>query len=300
MCEKASESMRVIQFDKRKYGHELFLDLGKLEESKAFFFEDTPHTVDFYELLFFQEASGTLQLDDQVIQLSNRQIVFASPYQRRIWKVDRSNIKGYYLIFENQFLEQFFADPYFVFRIQYFYNQHTPLHLSEDDVSFFNHQCAFEAMQMELADLKNDSNDFLRAFLLLILAGTNRKYAHTYGLSPDRVANTTAFQFKKLVEQRIRTLQKVGDYADLLNVSRVTINKMVKEQFRIPASQYIKTRLLTEVKRELLYTSKHVNEIAYDLNFSEPSSLIRFFKSTESRSPTEFRKAYQNVNSFIN
>lgn len=291
--------MKTFKFNKRKYQKEIYLDLGKFEKSPNFFFETLPHTVDFYELFFFEKANGFLKLDSQKIELKDNLIVFASPYQRRVWEIDRKDVKGHYLIFENQFLEQFFADPYFVFRIQYFYNSHTPLYLVEDDVSFFNHRCAFEAMENELANLKNDSEDFLRAFLLLILAGTNRKYAHLYGLSPDRISNSAAFEFKKMLEENIRKLQKVSEYANLLGVSRVTLNKVIKAQFNISASQLIKKRLLTEVKRELLYTTKNISEIAHELSFSEASSLIRFFRSEEVCSPTEYRHAYQNVNGFI-
>ena len=149
-------------------------------------------------------------------------------------------------------------------------------------------------MQKELTDIKSDSEDFLRAFLLLILAGTNRKYAHTYGLSPDRVSNITAFKFKELIEKNIRYTQKVEEYAAILKVSRISLNKIVTTQLYITASQFIKNRLLTDIKRELLYSSKNISEIAYELNFSEPQHLIRFFKEREQQTPSIFRSAYQN------
>ncbi|MEL6252983.1 MAG: AraC family transcriptional regulator [Bacteroidota bacterium] len=291
--------MKLFQFDKLKHGKELLMDVGRFEETPNFFFEETPHSVDFYEIFFFEKANGSFQLDDQLIPLSDNLIVFASPYQRRSWKVKRSSIKGHFMIFANQFLELFFTDPLFVFRLQFFYNNQTPLYMPEDKHSREYHSHALSSMMWELKHLRDDSEDFLRAFLLLILAGNNRRYYELYGLAPERRSSQEAYLFKKLVEDKIRIYQKVEDYARELRISRITLNKFVKSQFGVTATQFIKKRLLTEVKRELLFTEQSISEIAYELNFSEASSLIRFFQTHENQSPSAFRNAYQNVKHFI-
>lgn len=284
--------MKTFHFQRDKYGKELLMDLGQFEETPNFFFTEEPHTVDFYEIFFFRKAKGTLQLDNQILYLQNMQVVFASPYQRRIWNVQREDIQGYFLIFANNFLELLFTDPLFVFRLQYFHNHQIPLHVAESEISLFNHECAILAMRQELKNLRSDSEDLLRAFLLLMLAGLNRKYCQTYQLSPERRSNQEAYAFKKLLEQRIRTHQRVEDYAEELKVSRVTLNKIVKNQFGITAVQLIKQRLLTEVKRELLFTNKTISEIAYELNFSEPNHLMRFFKKQTQQTISEFKRVY--------
>ena len=291
--------MKTFKFHKSKYGRELLMDLGSFRSTPQFFFEKIPHTVDFYEIFFFDKANGTLQLDNSIIELEDQLVVFASPYQRRIWNVDKAGMEGYFLIFANNFLELFFTDPLFVFRLQFYHNSQTPLSLEESQRAFNRHHQAFESMTTELQNLQSDSEDLLRAYLLLILADLNRKYCRKYGLSADRHRNQEAFQFKKLVEQKIRHYQKVDEYARVLNISRITLNKLVKSQFGITATQFIKRRLLTEVKRELLFTANTIAEIAYELNFSEASSLIRFFTNMEGVSPTDYRTTYQNVNHLI-
>ena len=111
------------------------MDLGQFETTPEFFFSDTPHTVDFYEIFFFKKAKGTLQLDNQVISLQDMRVVFATPYQCRVWNVNREDIEGHYLIFANNFLELLFADPLFVFRLQYFHNHQQPLFVEENEFS---------------------------------------------------------------------------------------------------------------------------------------------------------------------
>jgi len=285
--------MHITTFHKNKYGTDLLVDLGRIEEIPYFFNEGKPHTVDFYEIFFLRKAKGFLKLDTQEIELRDRIIIYASPYQRRLWKAQHGDIEGYFLIFAHNFMELFFADPLYVFRLQFFHNHQHPLFLEEDDASFTQHQQAFDSIFEELNNLQSDSEDIIRAFLLLILAGHNRRYCKTYGITPERSTNQGAYQFKKLVEENIRQYHKVEDFAQMLNVSRVTLNKMAKAKLGLTATELIKKRLLTEIQRELLFTQKHVSEIAYELNFSEPSSLIRLFKNMEGLSPSEFRQSFR-------
>ena len=99
--------------------------------------------------------------------------------------------------------------------------------------------------------------------------------------------------FKELLEKHIRDERQVNDYAKRLGISRISLNAAIKKQFGITATDMIKERLLFEIKTELLYTTKNISEIAFDLHFSEPNNLIRLFKSKTGLSPNAFRKTYQ-------
>ena len=54
-------------------------------------------------------------------------------------------------------------------------------------------------------------------------------------------------------------------------------------------SEIIKDRLTTEIKKALMFSDKTVSEIAYDLNFSEPGNMNRFFKKMVNITPLEHR-----------
>ncbi len=287
--------MQTIPFHTNKYGRELLMDLGKIENVPQYFAAKGVHTVDFYEIFFLRKAAGTLRLDNNTIPLKNGLIIYATPYQRRLWQVNAASIEGYYLIFANNFLELLFADPLFVFRLQFFHNYQHPPYIDESHSSQLKHNHAFQNILHELNNLQDDSEDFIRAFLLLILAGHNRVYCRKHGLNPNRSQNPVAFQFKKLVEQYIRKNESVDGFAARLKMSRVTLNKIVKAKFGLSPMQLIKKRLLVEVQRELLYTNKTIAQIAYELNFAEHSSLTRMFTKAMGQSPGEFRLAYQTA-----
>ncbi|MFC2151711.1 helix-turn-helix domain-containing protein, partial [Bacteroidota bacterium] len=80
----------------------------------------------------------------------------------------------------------------------------------------------------------------------------------------------------------------VNDYTQMLGISKTYLNQKLKS-FGQSASDLIKARILTEAKKELLYSDLSVSEIAYQLNFSEPANFNRFFKQQTSVTPHQFR-----------
>ena len=106
--------------------------------------------------------------------------------------------------------------------------------------------------------------------------------------------NNYAFQFKDLLEKHIRTVQRVQEYADMLRVSRITLNNSVVAQFGVSAIHLLKQRLLEELKNELLFSDRNVSQLADEFHFSDPSHLMRFFKQQTGKTFTQYITDYQN------
>jgi AraC family transcriptional activator of pobA len=81
------------------------------------------------------------------------------------------------------------------------------------------------------------------------------------------------------MEQFIREKQRVNEYATLMGISRITLNQAAKAQFNTTATHLLRQRLLFEIQDLLIHSDHSVNQIAFDLNFSEPNHLMRFFKT---------------------
>jgi AraC family transcriptional regulator, transcriptional activator of pobA len=286
--------MRLFKFSKNKYGVELLMDIGTYTDIPAYFFENTIHCTDFYEIVFFKKGNGYLELDQQRIAIDRNVIVFISPFQKRRWFVDKSKIECCFLFFQDTFLSKFFSDKLFTYRLQYFYNKVSPLFLKPDEDYFL---LIFDVLRDLLGEIKNfrsDSEHITRALLYFLLIKLNRTYAESYQLSDEIKENTTAFKFKQLLANQVTQHSDIAYYAQRLAVSRVTLNKCVKAQFGITVSEMINEFILAEIKSLLLYTDLSVKEIAYELHFSAPNHLSRFFKTLTGLSPKDFRSAYQN------
>ncbi|UZR98229.1 helix-turn-helix domain-containing protein [Chondrinema litorale] len=97
-------------------------------------------------------------------------------------------------------------------------------------------------------------------------------------------------KFKSLLNENFIALRQVGEYASLMNISTYRLNTVCTSAVRKPAMAIIKERVLIEAKNMVAHTSMNVSEIAYNLNFSDTSNFIKFFKSQTSLTPIEYRE----------
>lgn len=280
--------MHVFRFDPTKYGYELMMDLYPLESKGDFHFDPNPHTIDFYEILFLEKCSGTIVLNDHSTNLHPYTIVFASPNQ--IKKNAISDAKGFHLVFKDDFLASFFSDKLFVHRLQFFYNTLNPQFFQIKNTDYELIKVLLKEISAEITAYKLDSEHIIRALLYFVLTKLNRLYSSYYSLSPETQSHHDAYRFKEAIDKNIRTYQKVEEYSRLLAIDRIRLNKTVKKYTGFTAQQMIHLRLLQEIKTDLIYTEKTINEIAFGLGFSEPNNLSRFFSKKEQLSPSEFRK----------
>jgi AraC family transcriptional regulator, transcriptional activator of pobA len=67
------------------------------------------------------------------------------------------------------------------------------------------------------------------------------------------------------------------------------LNDHVKRATGVTAGHLLRQRILTEAKRQLVFTRLTVGEIAYELAFADPSHFGRFFKKQTGTTPQAFR-----------
>ncbi|WP_405208037.1 AraC family transcriptional regulator [Aquimarina sp. LLG6339-5] len=286
--------MRKFIFEKRKYGFELLMDLHRFENNPNVFFDPKPHTTDFFEIMIFEKANGVIELNGHLIEIADNSFFFISPFQTKSCKISLNELKGFHLVFQSDFLSDFFNDALFTYRLQYFYNTQYPQYLCLQNADFNIIKIAFNEIITEINNYQNDSTHILRSLLYFSLSKLNRLYSNFYHISPDTQSNTVIYRFKALLEQNIRKLHTVADYCNLLKVTRHQLNTLAKEYTKHTTREIINNRLLLEIKTELRYSNKTIAEISDDLHFSEPNNLTRFFQKLTGTNPTTYRKNYQN------
>ena len=95
--------------------------------------------------------------------------------------------------------------------------------------------------------------------------------------------------FKNLLNKHYATKHKVSDYADMLAVTADYLNKIVKSITGKSAKDHIQSKIITEAKRTLLFSSLSNKELSYELGFDEAAHFNNFFKKSTGLTPTEFR-----------
>jgi len=101
--------------------------------------------------------------------------------------------------------------------------------------------------------------------------------------------DATVDTLRNLIEEHFRRERLLAFYAEKLSVTPDRLNDHVKRATGVTAGHLIRQRVLTEAKRQLVFTNQAIQEIAYDLAFSDPSHFARFFRKQTGTTPQEFR-----------
>ncbi len=95
---------------------------------------------------------------------------------------------------------------------------------------------------------------------------------------------------RRLIDEHFRKERLISFYAERLAMTADRLNDHVKRATGVTAGHLIRQRVLTEAKRQLVFTNQPIHEIAYDLAFSDPSHFTRFFRKQTGTTPQVFRE----------
>ena len=97
-------------------------------------------------------------------------------------------------------------------------------------------------------------------------------------------------KFLQLVSQFYLEKRTVKEYAQLLSVSPNYLSLQIKKLSNKSAFSFINDRMISEAKSFILHTDNNINETAQQLNFSDTSNFVKFFKTQTGQTPVEYRK----------
>ena len=284
-------SIATYDFLRAKYGSELLVDVARVPPLENYVLGTTPHQLSFYEILFVVEGAGTFWLDGDELAIRPRAVFFTSPGQVRIWAIDRPEaFAGVSLFFPSEFLTEFFADPLFLSKLQFFHTgSGASVQLGEEAAGWLGDTLGDMAREIRSEPPSPDAPHVLRALLYLILVRLNRAYARRRGGSGDLDADPVVQRFRQLVEAHFREAHGVAWYADVLGISPRRLHDRVRRQLGDAPGEVIRRRVFVQAKREVLYSDATIAEIAEAVGFADPSYFSRFFARYADVSPREMR-----------
>ena len=131
----------------------------------------------------------------------------------------------------------------------------------------------------------------MRGLLVLIAVGVARLAASRdrTGAVTLQPADATVAQLRALVDEFFRQQRLLGFYAEKLGMTVDRLNDHVKRSTGVTAGHLIRQRVLTEAKRQLVFTTQPIHDISEELAFADPSHFARFFRKQTGTTPHEFR-----------
>ena len=279
--------IRQIDFRRDKYGTELLVDMAPVSRLPGFVFTPEPHRLTFYDILLVTGGRGQFYLDGAGRPVGPGRVLFTSPGEVRRWRA--SGLEGLCLFFTGEFLEQFFSDPFFLYRLPYFHRDEPApaLELPGEERRLLT--LKLQEMAEEIRQLGSDSPALLAARLYEVLVLLERWFRRDHPRDSAPVTEGLGLRFRRLVEREFRKEHRVSAYARKLSVSPSHLNAVVRRHLGRSPTDLIQERVALEARRLLLHTDETAARVGYALGFDDPSYFARFFKRRVGKSPAYFR-----------
>lgn len=267
------------------------LDLSKILSQKKEMMT-IPHRAQFYHILWIEKGKGTHYIDFNPITIEDNTVIFIP--QNSVSLFDESGIyEGKTILFTDNFFSK-----------------------NAQDIQFLHSSILYSDMY-EIAKLKiNPQVSDLKVFLNIMETEYARntdsaQYAilhnmlHIFLLKSERemkrqgspelkpgVHLDNLILFKELLEQNFSMEKSVNKYASNLNISEKQLHKATTTLLDKTPKQLIDERIILESKRLLAHSTQSIKEIAYALDYEEPTNFIKYFKKHTTSTPAEFRKLF--------
>jgi len=95
--------------------------------------------------------------------------------------------------------------------------------------------------------------------------------------------------FSRLIEQNYLKQKQLGFYTEELKVSSSYLSERCKRYTGKSMQQLLLDRIILEARRLLKYSALTVKEIAFELDYDDPSYFSRLYKSKTGESPLSYR-----------
>lgn len=249
-------------------------------DNKSMFYP--AHRHDFYELFFFTEGEGQHRIDFKEFDIKPNKIYMLTPGQ--VYEMKDVDCKGYVIAFSNELFYQIQKIENLSFN-PLFYNSDNSHSITIDSYNkgvFLN---LFSLLRNEYLKPQFNTNlirNYLSAILINCLDYVDEKAEHKI---TERIMILLEEINRSFISER-----KVTYYANKLCLSSKHLNDLCKQSLGKSVSLLIHERLILEAKRDIAFTDKDIKEIAFELEFSDPSYFTRFFKKNVGATPEEFRK----------
>lgn len=230
-----------------------------------------PHRDDHYMFIIQEEGTFLLEVDFKEVVILGSSLCFVAPGQVHRY-LSFKDTRGWLLFADSSLLSVQSRD---IFSAYFNGGQSVPV--QKDDAVFKLVPLLEEVLGNALLPLHEKLISSLTDSLTSLIASSIIKAQQVTHVIGGQKYNTV-IRFKKLVAEKYSTLKQVKDYAELLNISPLYLNEIVKEITGFPASYWISQEIILEAKRMLYYTTLDVKQVAYALGYEDHAYFSRFFK----------------------
>jgi len=242
----------------------------------------------YYKIIWARDRDCILNVDGYSIKLKQHQVLFSTTLN----VLEISKNSGIIAIVFNREFYCIRDHDYEVScnGILFFGSSQPPIiTLNEKDIRSF--EAMFVIFKEEFDTKDHIQGEMLRVILKRLLIKSSRLIKENIKLKDISTSQLdTLRKFHILVEQYFKEKHQVSDYAKLLHKSPKTLSNVFKKSNYPTPLAVINDRIILEAKRQLLFSNKTAEEIAYELGYNEGAHFSKFFKAHTGLPPVSFRE----------
>lgn len=259
-----------------------------------------PHLRDFFEIgIGFREPNKAgLNVGITPLTTDDGNIIFVSPLQVFAINFEESigmdKGTGYIIAFKPSFLANK-KRLYEVLNTFRYFSSHTfPKHILSSHSQKIVGEIVLN-MGKEYWQGEPFSKQIIMGYLEVLLY--NFKRWLTLNESQERISagELLSMGFERLIIEDGNQIGTLSEYATRLNVSANYLSECVKKATGKTARQILLIHKLIVAKCLLQQKQKSIAEIAYTMNYTEPTNFAKFFKKMTGITPNQFRKGKKPV-----
>lgn len=248
----------------------------------------TPHRKTHFIVRWIKEGSGEFYIDFKAHSIKSNTLVLLTP--ARI--VSLAGLKGkpfsgFALGFDHTIFSTLSSEPD-ILRLLTSISLSNVFWPEDDSASRLDN--IYELMLQEFEHFENfQKENILTNLVSALLYEITRMTPQDFSKKKSRYEEIYN-QFTDQLNKNYSSSHLVSEYASELFTSEKTLNRACKAVTGFSASLIIQKRVNLEAKRLLLFTTKGVNEIAFDLGFNDDSHFVHYFKRLNNLTPLNFRE----------
>lgn len=259
-----------------------FVALMELDYSQTF-------KIDCYTLIFITSGQTQYVVDFKVYELKEGDVLLLSPGQVFYCLTPR-RVKGTMIYLMEDFFQSNKEHDFLISNYNLLMNlcQRGKLTISSEKKP--NFYCLIDLIKSEVQFFKDRPTIILQQLISVLLHSLEREYSKLDKSEIFIAEKNLALKFKALVQKNVSVKNNVEYFCSKLKISKSTLQKATKLIFQKTPKDIIEEVLLLEAKRLLKVTNLRIQEVGYNLGFTDPTNFTKFFKRNIGVTPDAFRK----------
>jgi len=240
----------------------------------------------FFQILQVRNGAGDAMIGDEVHRLEPGSVVFIPERITHGFRFSR-DIDGQVITTMTDRLPVHAGEH----RLKQFVGRPHVLPLTGDSPDTALVTTTLDRIGRELASGFGARYRLIEAYLTIVLTVSSSLDASVQEEDPAASRDIARIaRLNELIGSHYREHLPVEFYAKELGVSVTHLNRITKAQTSRTMNELLSDKIISQAKRDLVFTISTAQEIAYGLGFADPAYFTRFFAREAGETPRQFRE----------